>query len=64
MSVCRSQQLEVGNQKFKLTSCCSQVRPGFARVRGISGRHTTVTVNTTQQHIIFKVSTMHWPWLQ
>ena len=28
--------------------------------RGISGRHTTVTDNTTQQHIIFKVSTMHW----
>ena len=64
MSVCRSQQLEVGNQKFKLTSCWPQVRPGFARVRGISGRHMTVTVNTTQQHIIFKVSTMHWPWLQ
>ena len=64
MNVCRSQPLEVGHQKFKLTSCWPQVRPGFARVRGVLGGLTTVTVNTTQQHIIFKVSSTHWPWWQ
>ena len=60
MNVCQSRQLLLGHQKFKLTSCWPQMHYGFARVRGILGGHTTVTVNTTQ-HIILKVSTAHWP---
>ena len=64
MNVCRSQQLEVGHQKFKLTSCWPEVRHGFARVRGVLGGRMAVTVNTTQQYMIFKVSTPHWPWWQ
>ena len=52
MNVCRSQQLEVGHQKFKLTSCWPEACHVFARVRGILGGHIAVTVNTTAAHNI------------
>ena len=64
MNECQSQQLEVGHQKFKLTSCWPEVHHGFARVRGVLSGRMAVTVKTTQQHIIFIVSTAHWPWWQ